>query len=588
MDASENVAQNPQDPSARTTRFVACCAVFLMALAVYAVPALDTPFYTKGEAREALVIQSLHSGGSLLLPLRNGDEIPSKPPMFHWLGATAGAVAGGVDETVARVPSVLSAAVALTAFAWLMGRLYGAAGGLVAAGMLATMVVWIVSATAARVDMVFSAAITIALVSFFAAYRNDRRGMPQLFYACSAIAVLAKGPAGLVLPVAVIAAFLLLERDFGYFGKLRLRFALPWLALPVAWYVAAYLEGGEAFLEKLLFEENLYRVTNAEAAGMGHTKPFYAHLPLLLAGIAPWTIAVPAATIAFWERRKETKKGDPLRFFLSWLVVTFLLFSLAGSKRAVYLLPAYPAVAALLANWWVRGGEAWTREQTSAADKGWQYTWKSLAVVLGLPALVLFVQSIGVSVADWIAPLMSEGDQANLTAVTRFLDSQQTGVAIASGAGLCGVIAFCLFARAGRRAGAAAVAIGMCAATIVAGSTAIQKEIARSQTVKPFIRDLVIRIHDAPLYSFGRVDYPAVFYAGRPIQRMDAISEGVDRARFVVLAERPSVPALEREADEAGRDVSEVGAFTYGDNPRREPLIALLVERRQPVRIPNP
>jgi hypothetical protein len=571
-----------------TGRVVACCAVFLLALAVYAVPAIDTPFYTKGEAREALVVQTLYAGETLVLPLRNGDEIPSKPPMFHWLGATAAAAAGRVDETVVRIPSVVSAAFALAAFAWLLTRLYGTRAGLVAAGMLATMMVWIVAATAARVDMVFSASITIALLSFFSAYTDGRRSMPQTFYACAAIAVLTKGPAGLVLPVAVVCAFLLFERDFSYFGKLRLRFALPWVALAVAWYVGAYFEGGGAFVEKLLFEENLYRVTNAEAAGMGHTKAFYAHLPLLLAGIAPWTIAVPAAFLAFWQRRSETKRGDPLRFFLIWFVVVFLLFSLAGSKRAVYLLPAYPAVAALLAIWWVRGGEVWTSEQEAAADRGWRFTWKLLAVVLGVPPAVLFAQSIGVPVSDWIAPLMSEGDRANLTAVVRFLDTHQAGVAIASSFALGGVILFCVFARAGSRVAAAGVAVAMCAVTIVAGSAAIQKEIARSQTVRPFIRDLVVRLHDAPLYSFGRVDYPAVFYAERPIRRMDEISDGADRARFVVLAERPQVSLLEKQADATGRDVFEVGEFTYSDNPRREPLVALLVERRQPVGVPNP
>lgn len=588
MAGSETVSRSSGESGVAVGRIVACCVVLVLALAVYAVPAVDTPFYTKGEAREALVVQTLYAGESLVLPLRNGDEIPSKPPMFHWLGAAAAVVAGGVDETIVRVPSVVSAALALAAFAWLLARLYGPRAGLVAAGMLATMMVWIVSATSARVDMVFSASITIALLSFFSAYADGRRSMPQAFYAFSAIAVLTKGPAGLVLPVAVVAAFLLFERDFSYFGKLRLRFALPWVALAVAWYVGAYLEGGDAFLEKLLFEENLYRVTNAESAGMGHTKAFYAHLPLLLAGIAPWSIVVPAAFLAYWQRRSETRQGDPLRFFLVWFAVVFVLFSLAGSKRAVYLLPAYPAVAALLAIWWVDGGEVWTTEQKAAADRGWRFTWKSLAFVMGIPPLVLFVQSIGVPVADWIAPLMSEGDRANLTAVVRFLDLHQAGVAIAGSLGLGGVVLFCVFARAGRRGAAAGVAVAMCAATIVAGSAAIQKEIARSQTVRPFIRDLVIRLHDAPLYSFGRVDYPAVFYAERPIRRMDEVSEGTDRARFVVLATRPEVALVADQADATARDVSEVGEFTYSDNPRREPLVALLVERRQPVGVPNP
>jgi hypothetical protein len=496
--------------------------------------------------------------------------------------------AGRVDETVARIPSVVSAAVVLTAFTRLVGGLYGLSTGLVAAGMLATMVTWIVAATAARVDMVFSAAIVLALISFLAAYTDGRRGVPQTFYAFSAVAVLAKGPAGLILPAAVVCVYLVCERDWRYFGKLRLRFALPWIALAVAWYVAAYFVGGDAFLQKHLLEENLYRVTSAEAAGVGHTKPFYAHLPLLLAGIAPWTIVVPAAVAGCWRRRREFSKGDPFRFFLVWLVLTFLLFSIAGSKRAVYLLPAYPAVAVILARWWVAGDAAWISRRVDLDDLGWRVTWKSLAVVLAVPSAVLFAQSLGVPVADWLAPVMSEGDRANLTAVVRYLDAHPGGVAIVSGLALAGAALFSVYAAAGRRGAAAAVAIGICAATIMVGSLAIQKEIARSQTVKHFVRGLVVRLHDTPLYSFGRVDYPAVFYAGRPIRRMDDVSEGDERSRFVVLVQGDDVQRVRRGAGELGRNVSEVGRFTFGDNPRRDPLVALLVKREASVLTPTP
>ena len=69
---------------------------------------------------------------------------------------------------------------------------------------------------------------------------------------------------------------------------------------------------------------------------------------------------------------------------------------------------------------------------------------------------------------------------------------------------------------------------------------------------------------------------------------MDAISEGADRARFVVLAERGRIAAIAGQADAAGRSVSEVGEFTYSDNPRREALVALLVERRDASAIPDP
>jgi 4-amino-4-deoxy-L-arabinose transferase-like glycosyltransferase len=45
----------------------------------------ETEFYDKQEAREALVIWEIHNSGNWVLPLRNEEEIPAKPPFYHWL-----------------------------------------------------------------------------------------------------------------------------------------------------------------------------------------------------------------------------------------------------------------------------------------------------------------------------------------------------------------------------------------------------------------------------------------------------------------------------------------------------------------------
>ena len=67
----------------------------------------ETEFYDKQEAREALVIWEIHNSGNWILPLRNGEEIPAKPPFYHWLGAMLSSVVGRVDELSARLPSAL-------------------------------------------------------------------------------------------------------------------------------------------------------------------------------------------------------------------------------------------------------------------------------------------------------------------------------------------------------------------------------------------------------------------------------------------------------------------------------------------------
>src|SRR6266446_3892204 len=56
------------------------------------------PFHTKGEPREALVVWEMTHGGGWILPRRNGVELPSKPPLFHWLGAITSLIHGDTDE----------------------------------------------------------------------------------------------------------------------------------------------------------------------------------------------------------------------------------------------------------------------------------------------------------------------------------------------------------------------------------------------------------------------------------------------------------------------------------------------------------
>src|SRR5438876_12218862 len=45
------------------------------------------PLYTKGEPREAVTIFDIVHGGGVILPMRAGVEIPSKPLLMHWLAA---------------------------------------------------------------------------------------------------------------------------------------------------------------------------------------------------------------------------------------------------------------------------------------------------------------------------------------------------------------------------------------------------------------------------------------------------------------------------------------------------------------------
>ena len=65
------------------------------------------PIWNRGEAREGLVVLGIVHNQQWILPLRNG-ELPSKPPLFHWVAASASLILGESDFST-RLPSAAKA-----------------------------------------------------------------------------------------------------------------------------------------------------------------------------------------------------------------------------------------------------------------------------------------------------------------------------------------------------------------------------------------------------------------------------------------------------------------------------------------------
>src|SRR5262245_64131689 len=177
---------------------------WLGGLAVLALAALvclsgisEQPFYTKGEPREAVVVWEMAHGGGVVLPLRNGSEIPSKPPFFHWLALLASRLTGGVNELSARLPSAslaVAAVVAVYAFGATVGPLR--AGWLSATALLLCFE-WVRAARISRVDMTLTFFLFAALLLFGVMRRSGvTTFLLVLFYACVTAATLVKGQCG--------------------------------------------------------------------------------------------------------------------------------------------------------------------------------------------------------------------------------------------------------------------------------------------------------------------------------------------------------------------------------------------------------
>lgn len=321
-------------------------------------PAILTPFNTKGEPREAIVALSMLLSGDWILPVSFGGDIPYKPPFLAWLIALVSLPAGHVTEFTSRLPAILACMALSGTVASFARKDMGWSGSRAFAAAIATVTtveVWR-SGGVCRVDMVLTAAITCACVTL---YRFAIHGGAARFAGAVALmtmAVLTKGPVGMVLPCLITAVWAFTAR----LGSRRLitlaalvaLAAVLSLAIPAWWYIEAYSRGGHRFLD-LALEENFGRMTGTMSYA-SHLNPWWYNLQTLAAGMLPYTLLALMALAAVRRPLSVGWRGAgrAARLAVAVCAVTLVFYTIPASKRSVYLLPMYPFLSIGIINLW--------------------------------------------------------------------------------------------------------------------------------------------------------------------------------------------------------------------------------------------
>ena len=353
-------------------------------MALYLVNLGGYPLYTKGEPREAVTVFDIVHGGGIILPQRAGVEIPSKPLLMHWIAALVSLVAGSVNEFSVRLPSAGLAIAGVIVCYFYVRRLFDNVTALIAALILATTFQYLQAGTGARVDMTLTFFMEVAFFEFiFMAEGLTRRRM--LLYVAIALAVLTKGPIGLILPGLVALIWIALEKRWIVLrGMSLVRGAIVVIVLAGGWYVAALIEGGPGFFRKQVLAENLLRFAGGSDFHEGHIHPFYYMELALMAGFMPWTLLLPIVGL---QAARAPHTVDPrLKYFFVWFAAVLIFYNLPQSKRGVYLLCTYPALATLVA---IYLRQAIVQPVTSSSVARWLARLSGFAMLLlGSAALV--------------------------------------------------------------------------------------------------------------------------------------------------------------------------------------------------------
>lgn len=319
------------------------------------------PLIGPDEPRYAEVAREMFATGDWVTPRLGGLKWFEKPALTYWLSAGGYAVFG-VSEFGARVLITLAAGLSVLLLFLYGSRIVSTRYGYLSAAALATCGLWPGFARGATFDLPLAAAMELALLSFFLWESSpEPRRKNRLWYVfCFALglAVLAKGLVGIVLPCAIVGAYLLLSGRLKIVFKPRLLLlgGLIFLATAAVWYGPVIAKNGREFIDEFFIAHHFQRYLSNKYK---HPQPFYFFFGVLLAGSFPWTFFLISNA---WQSVKRWKtagamSGDRFGLFLwLWVLIPLIFFSFSGSKLPGYILPVFPAIALIVGRelecWW--------------------------------------------------------------------------------------------------------------------------------------------------------------------------------------------------------------------------------------------
>jgi 4-amino-4-deoxy-L-arabinose transferase-like glycosyltransferase len=493
----------PRDPaSLRAIGSTILLAAILLAFGLGSFPLLEPD-----EGRYADIAREVLSTGDCVVPRLDGIPFHDKPPLVPWLVAVS--FAGfGASEWAARAVPALAGLAGIGLAAWLAATIAGRRAALLAALALASSPLWMGFSRFLVLDVPFA---TLLAGGFALLLRGagalDAPPSARVSAAGGVLiglATLTKGPVALVLAGLAALALVLVERDRSL--AWRLLGPVPWtsaVAVSAPWFVAFGLRDPEG-LRAFLVHENLERFRDAHE----HQHAWHFYFVTALWGFSPAALLlVLASGRAPWAR---AERGLAL---LALAVLVF--FQLASSKVETYILPAFPALAALAG---IRLDRALATPVSSAR--------------LGATALVVSAAAV-LAPAAWLVFARVESGSRDLHWAW-LAESARTSSALALLAlppALASVVAW----WRGRATSATALALAAASALLASALPALAT-VARWKSALPIAR--AISTHRRPgerVLAFATYLRGLAFYLGEPVPLALTTSEldrgEVQRAR---------------------------------------------------------
>ncbi len=401
-------------------------------LAIWCIGMFGRGFWTPDEPREADIAWRMSWQTDKAVPLLAGEAFCEKPPLTYWRAA--------------RLPNLLYAIITSLSVGLLAARSLGRTAGIMAAALVSTFLlsyqveIWF--ATDAPLLGCVAAALFGAYVGFHAGNARERLGGYTLMHAALGLGFLSKSAAAWMVPGLALITLIVWEKRWRELLRWELYAGLAVQAVLILTWVGFVYAGpdGAAHLKVFFWNNLVGRFTRVDAppdlqyAAAHRNSPgrYFIELPMYL---FPWTLgALAAARLAWLRRGTPSEDYRAVRFAVAASLPALLLLSLATTARNVYLAPALPGAALLMA-WWgksvLRAADRWDVR----ALRGTAVLLLLATAVLGLAAVLIRIDA-GPQLASprGYAALAAAGLLAAAMLAARAWNAARRDVAMALGA----------------------------------------------------------------------------------------------------------------------------------------------------------
>ena len=317
-------------------------ALFLLTVLSYGFYNAYLPITDPVESNYVLSAITMLKHNSWISPMIYDQVWYDKPPLTYWALMISYKLFG-ISDFTSRIPNTLIAGGSVALMYHLVYRIKESKYIAVMSALLlfSALQFWYISHAVITDGFLFFFSLAIFGYSYLAFAKNDKYSMVKA-YGAAALAVVTKGPVGIVLPGLILLLFIAIRwftqkdnDDYSLNKDIKLLFnpfgIFLFIILASPWYIAMYSIHGQEFISGFLGLHNMERALVSE-----HPKfnVWYYYLIIVPIALLPWTPAV------IYQLKSIKWKENFYLLGAIWFIVIVLFYSLVATKYITYTLPA--------------------------------------------------------------------------------------------------------------------------------------------------------------------------------------------------------------------------------------------------------